>query len=442
MEIFGPLGSQKRQTQLSFIDVRTEIMHPKIFIELTRLKGLYRGLMAGTMYAVFDPVLKDFVKSNIIDGQTGYAFFMDHFNDIIYSSNDSSIRDLRIKLLTRHHDKCMYRYIVVIPAGLRDLEINEEGRAVEDDINGLYRKLIRSANTISIFGNDTNNAALNTVRWNLQTTFVEIYEYIESILKGKKGFLLAKWASRAIHGSTRNVITAMSDVPRVLGAPDAITVNDTACGLHQYLKGTVELSTFNIKDGPLGPMIAQLPNAIDVIDPKTLKRVSIRPSPKTVERWGSEIGIEKSINAFAKPDTRHKPIVIDGHFAALIYRDGNSFRVFYDIDDLPSDKSRKQVKPISWAEMYYISVYQQCKKLAGYVTRYPITELGSIYPSEIYLQSTVRTDKLIPLDDNWQPVSIDQKAYNMPIYGEPFYDSMSVHTSKVPGLSADKNVIL
>jgi len=435
--IFGDLGSPTRQRRLSYIDMRTEVMHPKVFLELTRLKGLYKLIMSGAAYATWDNNLKDFVKSNIIDGRTGYAFFMEHFHDILHAENNSPIRDLRIKFLDKSHEKCMYRYLVVIPAGLRDIEIDENKRTVEDDINALYRKVMRSANTISTFSTAKNDPILDTVRWSLQLGFNNIYDYIESILEGKRGFFLSKWASRSIHGGTRNVITAIDPAPKKLGDIDAVTVNDTTCGLHQYLKGTTELSIYGIKAGPMNRIVNNLPNDIWVVDSKTLEERMITPSTFVKDNWGSEKGIEKLLTGYAKLDARHKPIIIDGHYAALLYRDDKYFRVFYDITDLPKRLDRKNVAPITWTEMFYISVYLQSKEVATYITRYPIVGTGSIYCSMVYLQTTVKTEILQRLDDNWCPVENESKAINMPIKGQPFIDSVSVHSSKPEGLQAD-----
>lgn len=435
-QIFGDIGSPARQIRHSYIDMRIEVMHPKVFMELTRLKNLYRGIMDGSAYAIWDTKINDFVKSDIIDGQTGYSFFMEHFHDVLFASNESDIRELRINFLNKVHEKCMYQYLIVIPAGLRDIEINEDKRVVEDEINALYRKAIRISNTISIHGSN-NNSVLNTVRWNLQNTFNEIYLYIESILSGKKGFLLSKWAARNIHGGTRNVITAMDPAPKVLGTSDAITINDSSCGLHQYLKGTSELSIYNIKHGPMENIINNITNSINVVDKHTLRLKQIYPSLFIKDTWGSEQGIEKLLSGFEKLEARHKPIIIDGDYAALIYKDSNYFRVFYDIDDLPSNLSKHNVTPLTWGEMFYISVYEQSKKVACYITRYPITGTGSIYPSFIYLQTTVKTNNLQRLDDNWKPVEHEDNAIKMPITGEPWIDSMSVHSSKTEGLGAD-----
>lgn len=439
-EIFGPPGSDFRQQNISYIDMRCYVMHPKIYQELVRLKGLYNGIITGNSYAIWDAEKNDFIRSDIIDGKTGYSFFMSHFHDIIYASNDSDIRQMRIDLLNKSHDKCMYRYLIVIPAGLRDIEVKDGSRVTEDDINNLYRKVLRASNTISVYNHNEDDPIYDTVRSTLQNNFNEIYNYIESILEGKKGFILSKWAARNLHGGTRNVITAMDPSAEKLGSQNAIKVTDTVMGLHQYLKGTSEVSIFNIKNGPMANIILNLPNPIYVVDKVTLKRKQIVPSSKTIETWGTESGIEETVDKFAKFDSREKPIYIDNDYAALIYRDKKYFKVFYDIDELPHNLNKANVKPLSWTEMFYISVYKQSKKVAAYITRYPITTLGSIYPSTIFLKTTVKSETLQLLDDDWKPTEKNDLALSMPIKGEKFVESMSPHISCISAMGADCHI--
>lgn len=435
--IFGEVGTHKRQTAFGFIDLQTEIMHPKIFKELTKLKGLYSDIMSGKAYVEWDAKLKDFKSSNVIDGHTGYSFFMDHFYEIIHATNDSNIRQLRIKLLDQSKDKCMYRYYQVIPAGLRDIEMNSQERPQEDEINPLYRKLIRSKNTISIHVRKMNDPILDTVRWSMQTAGNQIYDYLENIFSGKRGWFLDKVASRNVHGSTRNVITGMDPAPLRLGAVDAITTDHTKVGLMQYMKGTLDLTIHDIRKGPMMDVIELMPNMSYVVDTKTLKRKVINPSKFTIDNWGTEEGLEKLINGFEKTDYRHKPIMIDGNYACLIYRDKKHFRCFNDIDDLPPEFNKSNVNPLSWVEMFYISVYRSSNKVVGFNTRYPIADLGSTYPSKPFLETTIKSENLIPLGENWKPLENEIPAIHMPIAGLNFVDSCSVHTNKLPGLNAD-----
>lgn len=440
IEIFGALGSRQRQNKHAYIDMRCYVMHPKVFSDLEKLKGLYAGIMSRKQYAVWDANLKDFVKSDAIDGKTGYSFFMSHFEDIQFQRNESGIRDARIDLLIQEQKKCMYRYLVVIPAGLRDLTYDEKGQEVEDEINPIYRKILRTANTILADNNNINPSNIDVARWTLQSSFNELYDYIESILSGKRGLILSKLAARAVHGGTRAVLTAADPSPALLNAPGGFTVNDTLVGLHQYIKGTVELTIYGIKTGLAKDIIDRLPGEISLVNKSTLTKITLNPSTDTVTLWGGEVGLEKLINKFEKPIIRHNPIMIDGHYLALLYRDSKHFKVLYDISDLPKEFNKANVKPITWAEFFYLAVYEKVKDVAVYVTRYPITELGSIYPSMVKLQTTVQCEKLIPLDDDWKPITTNLSevtAYAMPVLGKPFYDSISVHTTKIAELNAD-----
>ncbi len=437
-QIFGKPGQKIRQNRHGYIDMRVSILHPKIFSELSKLKNLYKGILSGTTYAIWDNDLKDFIKSNILDGETGYKFFLDHYSEIVFSETDSIIRELRIKLINKYRDSSLYRYLIVLPAGLRDIEIDNK-RVIEEDINRLYRKVIRASNTISVQSNLNSNSALDSVRWSLQKSWNEIYEYIDNILSGKKGFLLSKWGARSIEGGTRNVITALDPMPKVLGGKQSLDFNDSVIGLHQYMKGTVSKTIFDLRNGPIGDFISGLPSNIRVVDKDTLKPKMITPSTFIRKRWGSEEGIEELINGFNNLEVRNNPVIIDGDYAALFYRDEKYCRVFFDIDELPNNLNSENVKPITWTEMFYLSVYKTARKAVGFVTRYPITGTGSIYPSRIFLKTTIKSESLILLDSDWNPINDSITPINIPILNTPFLDSMSVSGSRVPGLVADNN---
>src|SRR5579872_1383888 len=68
--IFGKVGDPARSARFSFIDIKIPIFHPVIFSALIALKQLYGGIMAGTDYAVWSDELKDFERSDSINGKT------------------------------------------------------------------------------------------------------------------------------------------------------------------------------------------------------------------------------------------------------------------------------------------------------------------------------------------------------------------------------------
>ena len=97
VDIFGRYGEEKRNRTLAYIDFKVNVFHPIVFNALCDLKELYGGIMSGSVYAIWDTELKDFVKSDPVDGKTGYSFFLSHFSDIEFVRNTSDKRDFNIK---------------------------------------------------------------------------------------------------------------------------------------------------------------------------------------------------------------------------------------------------------------------------------------------------------------------------------------------------------
>jgi len=116
-EFFGRKGEDRRTEQFAYIDMHTRILHPILYDAYSKLKGLYKGILEGTDYADWDAKEKDFVRSNELDGQTGYAFFIKHMADIKFKRTGSAERDDRILLIQKNMDRALIRYLLVLPAG-------------------------------------------------------------------------------------------------------------------------------------------------------------------------------------------------------------------------------------------------------------------------------------------------------------------------------------
>ena len=122
----------------------------------------------------------------------------------------------------------------------------------------------------------------------------------------------------------------------------------------------------------------------------------------------------------------------------LIYKgpDG-TYRLLQDIAEVPLDRRREDVTPITFCELLYVSIYQHVNGLPAFVTRYPVTGIGSIYPSRAMIQPTIKTEVRRELDQNWQPMDDTHVAYKFPVTGSAFINSTIPHSSKLAGLGAD-----
>lgn len=434
-EIFGKVGEEKRNRLFSFIDIRTQIFHPVIFKALTELKSLYGEIMSGKSYAIYDDKLKDFVKADITTGQTGYSFFVSKINDIVFEEKPGPKREFNIKLLNKYRNNCTMSKIIVLPAGLRDYVIDENGKPSEDEINGLYRKVLSIALLLNSITN-LNSDTLNSSKYNLQIAVNNIYEYITNLLEGKNKLILGKWASRKIFNSTRNVITSyIPDTTELLG-PRTVSVNQTAVGLYQYLRAIMPLAIQRIRDSYLSKVFTG-PNTPAILTNKlTKKKELVNIDPKHFDEWMTFEGLEKVLTKYGEENLRHDFLTVEDYYIGLIYLGNDrTYKFIQDIDEVPEHRKNDEVRPITFTELLYMSVCKGSKDIPCLVTRYPVVNYGSIYPSYVYLKTTVKSEKRLELDDNWEP--IDNEAIEFPILTEPFFNSVSPSPSHLSRLNAD-----
>lgn len=437
--IFGRTGDEARDKRFSYIDIKTTIFHPVIYQSLVRLKGLYKDIMAGRRYALWDNEKKDFIACSDLEGETGYHFFVKHWKKIEFKNSNSATRNVRIQLIEKYKNRAMGSKVVVIPAGLRDLQIDDLGRTTEDEINGLYRQLLGISNAISVTTVDDSGEIFNTPRHSLQMKFNEIYELIERMLTGKKGFIQNKWGSRRIINGTRNVISTMDLSTDVFGQPNAPKYTDTVIGLYQTIKGALPIAKHALLNGWVSQAFSQGNGQAYLIDKKTLKPEMVTVPWDVHDRWTTAEGIEKVISSYSQVAMRHRPVEIEGRYLGLIYIGPDmTFRIFGDIDDLPEHLDRKYVEPLTYCQLIYLSGYRRWNTLGCYVTRYPITGVGSIYPSKVYVKTSVVGEMRYELDHNWEKMGDEYVALEFPKKNpDAHVDTIIPHPSRLEGLGAD-----
>jgi hypothetical protein len=436
--IFGRIGTPERMKRFSYIELKTTILHPFIYRALVKLKALYQGILTGRSYATWNPKLKDFEASDALDGETGYHFFMSHFKEIDFRTNKSVIRDQRVELLNKYRDKALTDKIVVLPAGLRDVEIDETGRTIMGDINTIYTRLLGIARTIANTGTPINSPVLDLPRQMLQEGFNTLYETIEQMLIGKRGFIQNRWASRRILNGTRNVITTNNIRIDYLGSKHAPHATDTVLGLFQLIKAIFPVTIHTLREGYIHQAFSVGENQARLVNPKTLESELVQLSPDQYDRWATIEGIEKVINSYREPSLRNKPVVVNGHYLALIYRGAGTFKVFFDIKDLPPELSKDDVSPINLCELIYLSGYRIWNKYAGFVTRYPITGIGSTYPTTYFVRTTIESEVRRELGEDWKPLSDEYEASEFPKFKPLGYiDTQAIPTPRLQGLGAD-----
>lgn len=438
---FGRSGSEERDSKFSYIDIKVEIFHPFIHKTICSLKGLYAGIMSGRAYAIWDSEESDFVASDIINGQTGYYFFMQHWKKIKFKETDSYQRKSRIALINKFKldGTATLTKVLVIPAGLRDLVIEEGGRIKQNEINDLYRPIIQASNAIST-SSDLNTPIIDVSRNNVQNNFNNVYTYIRNLLDGKGGFIQAKYGRRQIAYGTRNVISAMDTSAADLEQLNSFDINSTGIGIFQLMKAAEPKVIFLMRQW-LAPIFSAGEGKAYLTNKKTLQRELVNITTKTYDRWQTSAGISKLIELYSLTHIRSKHVKVEDHYLALVYLglDG-TFKVLYDIADLPPELDKKLVKPITFTEMFYICGFREWNKIPLNITRYPVTGEGSIYSSYAYVKTTIRAQVRYELDIDWKKTNDDNDAAleypNMDDNPE-YIDTIVPHPSRLAGLGGD-----
>lgn len=435
--IFGRVGSDERLTRMGYIDVYVPIFHPRIFNHICTLKQLYKGILSGKEYAVWNPQLKDFEKSDKLNGQTGFYFFLKHWEEINFARTASNRRDAKIEIVRKNKDIALTSKIVVLPAGLRDLEVDEFGGIDQHEINDFYRTLIRISSTLSTI-KDLDSPIIDRARYSLQLAFNELHDYIVSMLvKGKNSFAMAKFGRRRIRYGTRNVLGAVSATCKHLDDPVYSGPDDTRVGLFQAIKATEPLFIHHLKSTYLNHIFRGEGYAW-LVDPKTLERKEVAMKPKSIDKWTTIEGLGKIINGFQNTHLRNQPIMIDGHYLGLIYKRDNHYKLVLSIDEVRAERADdiKYISPITYGELFFIIANIYCRETPFDVTRYPVEGAGSIYTSNIYLTTTAKSLEMTRLDDNWEVT--DNRTINFPdITSQKWVDTMGPFSSRLADMGGD-----
>lgn len=435
VQTFGKVGEERRNRAYGYIDLKFSVLHPIIYRALVDTKALYGDIMSGKKYARFDKELQDFVPADVTDGDTGYMFFTRQIDKIKFEERPSAAREMNIKMITKFRNRLGYDKLIVLPAGLRDYSVDDNGKPTEDQINGMYRRILSIASVLETIDPKLNIENLDSARFNMQKAVNEVYDYLIDTMDGKSKLIQGKVVARKIVNSTRNVITSNVSKVRKLHDPLAPNGNQTVVGIHQYMRAVLPLAIKKVRDNLMSQIFPGPNTPMVMVNKKTWKRELVPLDHELYDEWMTYEGLEMNMARFKEESIRHDPLETRDHFFALVYADEGQFRVFNDIDELPSNFDKANVHPMTLAEAFYISVYDTAEQTAGFVTRYPVAGYGGIYPSFTYLRSTSKSKALVQLDQNWERT--DSLAKCFPILGESFFDSMSPAREHLPRLVAD-----
>lgn len=446
-EIFGQVASTDRLQKWGYIDLRTTVLAPHVFFSIERMKRSHVQIMAGIQYAIWDPKERDFVKCESSDAgaRTGFGFYLEHLKEISWGDSPSLARRNTVDILKRYKDQMTVTKWPVIPAAIRDMRLEDEKRET-DDINKLYTSLINYSMGISAgYGEST---LFDPIRYSIQRKLNEIYLYLEGIVTGKTGFLQSKFGARSLVGGTRNVISSSPITAESPLDPRYHKIDEIKTPLEQAI-GAFKPCVFNtMKKIFIDPILSTSSDQLDMIDPKTLSLVYRGLTEKTKNRYLTAEGVSGIMKLFCDPEFRFRTFDIqddkgDWYHLYLVYDMGSE--VIYNIRSITTfttwfketynkDPEPSKLRPMTYAEMFYISTYLATIGKHGIVTRYPVLHMGSTYLGKIHVISTdpSRTIKLRVVNT--------KEEYTVPEYpliGHAMIGSMLLHPAYLAPLDGD-----
>lgn len=436
-EIFGPVGSEKRMNTFAYIDLKIPILSPLIYKTLVEMRSLYVDIMAGKEYVKLVKVKDeyDFVSATVMDGSTGYQFFVENIDKLKLLDRGSPKRKVGLEVLKKFKGRYFVDKLLVLPVGYREYEVTKDGTPTDPEINSMYRSVLGLTNIVDTSQVKNNIESMDGIRNSIQQKVVSIYDYIMDFLDGKAGFIQGKFARRNIAYTSRNVITALSVEKQTLRDKNTPGPNDTVVGIQQAAVNTLPILSSKLTGTVLMNIFIENSNDAYLIDPNTLHRTHKQVKPKTVQKWTTRDGLSKVVDSLIQEAIRDKPIMIEDMYLALIYSKDDVFKIVYDINSVPEDIDKSYITPITYGELFYIVIASYIRNYHTLVTRYPVLSEGGVYPSKTFLISTLPFVTKYSLDDLWNKT--DNVFPCFPIRGERYYNSTSPSPTHLGRLGGD-----
>lgn len=437
-EIFGPLGSAVRSEREAVINLRLPTMHPLVFETLCSINSKILAIAESKLYVKFNSQLGDFELSTREKGETGYTYLLKHIDKLKFKETDSTQRTYKITLCKKYcNTKSLITKWCVIPAGIRDYTEDKKGTPTEDEINGIYRKLISTSNMLMTTPmTDDNLKLLDPIRYRIQRILVEIYQYIKSLVDGKSKFIQSKFTKRATMYGTRNVLTPSPAKITDLTDENRLKTNHTTVGLYQYIKAISPITMNLLQSKFINKIFNPNTNTALLVNSKTMKSELMDIDIRIRDKWLSMDGINDIMNKMAQPIVRKEPVKIGEHYLLAVFDQGTKLEVISDTKEFErrgDNFDLSKLRPITYGELFYLAIEDVIKKYPAFNTRYPVAGLGGIYPSWVYVKTTVSGRK-VEVTYN----GVTKTLYEYPKRNDEWFESMSVDGSHIAKLGADQ----
>jgi len=394
IEIFGST-KEERTNNCAYIDLGGKFFHPYAYEILVKLDAKIDKCAKGEgSWEIKDGklVAKESDPDDFFDSaDTGLIWLIENFHKLQFERNTSRIRDERldfIESIIKDGSIFITKYIV-IPVIYRDIE-HSSSRTQINEINDFYDKLISYANSN---GDELIGSVGNVTQYRIQSTLVQIRKYGQSLISMKNGFFHKAILGKNPDYGSRSVIS----VPLMSGLKNPSEINidmqHTGIPIAQCCSLGFPFVLKWISDFVAENFEYKYGNKYPTLMPDGTRKFVELDNPR--EYFNQEF-ITKKISLYTKTfSSRFEPV-------ELPLKSGGMLRV-HAADFLKDDKMNKSAigdRYFTWTDLLYLASAIALKDKYVYICRYPITDYLSMFPSKIFVLSTLKTmrveyDKMI-----------------------------------------------
>ena len=223
-EIFGRVGSPIRKLTFGYIDLHVKIIHPQCWDMIVGLNPMMNKMLTGKKKYIINPDGDIEESTDSFIGMSGIKALIDNWDKLNLNLVGKKHPEY-VKFLKNNKEKIFIDKILVIPAGIRDVQLNVGGTnkkiITSSEVNTLYEELLQQTKTVdSNLLDFLDDETVKNIVGAIQRKVIEINKWIEERLKGKNGILRGGLLSKTVDYSGRfNIVNDMSVKQGYIGVP-------------------------------------------------------------------------------------------------------------------------------------------------------------------------------------------------------------------------------
>lgn len=413
-QIFGRPGSYDRKTSFAYIDLIDSYLHPLAYKTLIRLNRKFEACITGKSWfrigangELIEVGEKELTELENDESQffkhgigTGLKWLYSNWEKLKFKRTKSQDRTQRIKFFTTNKKDVIWQSKeLVIPAFYRDINFEKIQYNVinRDVLNELYTRLLRLLSSVkfnAVYNDEDRNfddPMVNNSKVLIQNQLNEIYAYFSSRLELKNGLIHRGLMGKSIDYSGISVITS----PKIdQESYEEMPVDFFNMGLPLYEVCNL-FYPFIIKW--LNDWFsAQLTNNATILQYNKDKVAEVyHISPKNMEEYDAN-NLHRIIKKFSKtPNSRFDKVLIwvkekeepiEVRLSGVLYNP-------YSKEENESDSGIED-RPLTWTDLLYLAAVNTTQDKHVLITRYPVTNNLSIFPSKVNVNSTIKTKSI------------------------------------------------